>query len=290
MPHVALLDTLVDAGVGSRRPIYYAIWTRGQAEFDAPEPTSCRRPQLSYCSGLPAGSARFSLDVKIPRSLHPQTGDATSCPPERRRQALGSEGACSRVQLSLRRSPPTVSHRRGPSALHEKKPSWDGGGGEPPGTLSALDSKKDGWVEGASGETETAGGRGSVGTSRSDQLRPTGLTQRRGLGRHLGVRMEEARNLRPTALSASLGPRVPSTGWLVPGSIGSAGAQSQVQPSEAGVLSGELPFPPPALRWAQAWERPTEWVEDRAITSRNTGLPARGTQAQVCVEGVQRRC
>lgn len=37
--------------------------------------------------------------------------------------------------------PADRSHPYGPSALHEKKPSWDGGGGEPLGTRSAIDSR-----------------------------------------------------------------------------------------------------------------------------------------------------
>lgn len=48
---------------------------------------------------------------------------------------MGSGRAGSRVQLSPWRSPPTApTHPCGPSTLHEKEPSWGGGGGEPLGT------------------------------------------------------------------------------------------------------------------------------------------------------------
>lgn len=55
---------------------------------------------------------------------------------------MGSERVGSRVQLSPRRSMPAAPNPRGPSALHEKEPSWGGGGSEPLGTGSAIDSRK----------------------------------------------------------------------------------------------------------------------------------------------------
>lgn len=115
---------------------------RGQEEPNAPELTSCPCPQLLYPTGPLSAKGPSFPHVEIPLSVHSQTDAATSsCPPERGRRDLGSGGANSRVQLSPHRSPADRSHPYGPSALHEKEPSWDGGGGEPLGTRSAIDSR-----------------------------------------------------------------------------------------------------------------------------------------------------
>jgi hypothetical protein len=76
------------------------------------------------------------------RSRHPQIDEATSSYlGESAGLRVGknpqpSPAVATRVPRQLLPSSPT----RGPSALHEKEPSW--GGGKPPGIEAAIDSRK----------------------------------------------------------------------------------------------------------------------------------------------------
>lgn len=69
-------------------------------------------------------------------------GATSSCPPEGGDRPWVGEGPTARS--SCRPVGPTdrPTLHRDPSALHEKEPSWDGGGGEPPGTGATIDSRK----------------------------------------------------------------------------------------------------------------------------------------------------
>lgn len=123
-------------------------------------PRTCLLSHLDTGAGEPV-PVRVLSSPSAPLTHYPSTGrdplppTRGPCTPKRAQQRLpahskgswggpwaqeGPAAGSSCRPGGPHRPPPT--HPRGPSTLHEKEPSWGGGGGEPLGTGSAIDSRK----------------------------------------------------------------------------------------------------------------------------------------------------